>query len=180
VASSARTLLADSDVLAISVPTSSDKAGTVALLPMNSIVAGDSLFSSAISSAITVLTSGVQGSRFGWTLTFDDVTGDFIDDFIVSSPFESESWALSASQRSVGAVYLYAGGGSFPKGNVSDAENAAAWSVKGGALDSRVGASVLAANITTPGTSSGLQLLVGAPFTSTDISEPGVVTVYGF
>lgn len=180
VASSARTLLASSAVLAISVPTMGDKVGTVALLPMDTIPAGDWSFTTAVANAITVFTSGVQGSRFGWTLTFGDVTGDGIDDFVVSSPFESESWALSSSQRSVGAVYLYPGGSTFPNGNVTGAENAASWSVQGGALDSRVGSSVLAANITIPGVSSGVQLLVAAPFASVDLTEVGVVTMYGF
>lgn len=79
------------------------------------------------------------------------------DDLVVGSPMASVINGLGA--REAGYVFVYAGGSSFPTGDVDNAEAAAKWSYEGLSKSQRLGASFAVAKSPTGTT----VLLAGAP-----------------
>ncbi|XP_030847523.1 phosphatidylinositol-glycan-specific phospholipase D-like [Strongylocentrotus purpuratus] len=60
-----------------------------------------------------------QYGRYGGELMFQDVTGDGIDDLVVSAPFRTEDISEELFKVEEGSIFVYQGGPSFGTGNVT-------------------------------------------------------------
>jgi len=119
-------------VLALSSPTrntadNSKHAGTVWILGLSKLVAGgDFLLTTNASFVQAIINSNRWGTRLGWSMLLQDLTGDGLDDLVVSAPFFTVD-PPDAANRERGLVLLWRGGSNFPSGVIDDARQDAHW-----------------------------------------------------
>ena len=111
-------------------------------------------------------------ARLGWRLGFADVSGDGIDDLVVTQPWRD--WG--PFRRLTGAVYAWFGGARFPSGGGTLTPGSAQRRIVGTEGAALFGATLAFPDFDADGTPD---LAVGARILSTAAPEGGSVGIYG-
>jgi len=105
-------------------------SGAVLLLDLSLIRPGTHVLWAMPEFVFGLLMSPIAGSRFGWTLCWQDINHDGFDDLLVTAPLYAPP--SDDTLHETGTAVCYTGGqSSFPNGTVADAFAAASWQAFG-------------------------------------------------